>query len=117
MKFLPLMSAAAFAIAAPALAQTMPAQSQPGMPPAADPNATIPEAMTPPADTGMMPADPNVPKDPSAPVGSPRNPVVVGGNVTPPPPTPQDYPLCSRTVQDSCRNPGEAPRGKRRPTR
>ncbi|MCP1469803.1 hypothetical protein J3E64_001485 [Sphingobium sp. OAS761] len=34
--------------------------------------------------------------------------------MTPPPTEAKDYPLCSKTVQDSCINPGEA-RGKRAP--
>ena len=76
---------------------------------AADPNAGQPTGEVP-ADTGMMPATPGMPKDPAAPVGSSANPVTVGGNMTPPPAGGKDYPLCSRTVQDSCINPGEAPR-------
>lgn len=79
---------------------------------AADPNAGQPTGEVP-ADTGMMPATPGMPKDPAAPVGSSANPVTVGGNMTPPPAGGKDYPLCSRTVQDSCINPGEAPRSKR----
>lgn len=79
---------------------------------AADPNAGQPTGEVP-ADTGMMPATPGMPKDPAAPVGSAANPVTVGGNMTPPPAGGKDYPLCSRTVQDSCINPGEAPRSKK----
>ena len=79
---------------------------------AADPNAGQPTGEVP-ADTGMMPATPGMPKDPAAPVGSSANPVTVGGNMTPPPAGGKDYPLCSRTVQDSCINPGEAPRSKK----
>ena len=77
-------------------------------PPAADPNAGQPTGAVPP-DTGMAPAPAGVPKDPAAPVGTSANPVTVGGNMTPPPTEKKDYPLCSRTVQDSCINPGEAP--------
>jgi hypothetical protein len=84
---------------------------QSGMPaPPADPNAGVPTGAVP-ADTGMAPADPSAPQNPAAPVGTSANPVVVGGNATPPPAAPQSYPRCSRAVQDSCINPGEA-RGK-----
>jgi hypothetical protein len=89
---------------------------QSGMPPPADPNAGTPTGDVPPA-TGMTPADPNVPKDPAAPVGSSANPVTVGGNAAPPPSAAKDYPVCSKSVQDSCVNPSEAKhkaRGKRR---
>lgn len=89
------------ATAQPPATETMPA----------DPNAGQPTGAVP-ADTGMAPASPGVPRDPAAPMGSPANPVTVGGNMTPPPATATDYPLCSRTVQDSCINPSEAPRSK-----
>ena len=79
---------------------------------AADPNAGQPTGEVP-ADTGMIPATPGMPKDPAAPVGSSANPVTVGGNMTPPPAGGKDYPLCSRAVQDSCINPGEASRSKK----
>jgi hypothetical protein len=78
----------------------------------ADPNAGQPTGAVPPS-AGMTPAPAGVPTDPTAPVGSSANPVTVGGNMTPPPAGGKDYPLCSRTVQDSCINPGEAPRSKR----
>lgn len=82
----------------------------------ADPNAGQPTGAVP-ADTGMQPAPAGVPQDPSAPVGSSANPVTVGGNMTPPPTGQKDYPLCSRTVQDSCINPGEAKGRKARSRR
>jgi hypothetical protein len=89
------------------------AMPTPPAPPAgADPNAGQPTGAVPPA-TGMAPASPNAPKDPSAPVGSSANPVQMGGNMTPPPAEAKDYPVCSKTVQDSCINPGEAHRAKR----
>lgn len=81
----------------------------------ADPNAGQPTGAVPP-ETGMAPAPAGVPRDSTAPMGSSANPVTVGGNMTPPPTTPKEYPLCSRTVQDSCINPGEA-RGVRKATR
>lgn len=80
---------------------------------AEDPNAAVPAGEVP-SSSGMTPADPSVPADPSAPVGSAANPAVVGGNATPPPAPRTDYPLCSRTVQDSCINPGEAKRTRKR---
>ncbi|WP_255325611.1 Fe-S oxidoreductase [Sphingobium sp. 15-1] len=82
-------------------------------PPGADPNAGQPTGAVPP-DTGMRPAPAGVPHDPSAPVGSSANPATVGGNMTPPPTEQKDYPLCSKTVQDSCINPGEASRSARK---
>lgn len=88
-------------------------QPNPAAPAAADPNAGQPTGAVP-ADTGMMPAPADAAKDPAAPVGSSANPVTVGGNVTPPPTEAKDYPVCSKTVQDSCINPGEAHRKSRR---
>lgn len=76
-----------------------------------DPNASQPTGAVP-ANPAMMPAPAGAPQDPAAPVGSSANPVQVGGNMTPPPTEAKDYPLCSRTVQDSCVNPGEARKGK-----
>ncbi len=67
-----------------------------------------------PADPGMDPAPAGVPNDPAAPVGSAANPVTVGGNMTPPPAEAKDYPVCSKTVQDSCINPSEARKARRR---
>ncbi|BDD66412.1 hypothetical protein Sj15T_14330 [Sphingobium sp. TA15] len=82
-------------------------------PPAADPNAGQPTGAVPP-DTGMQPAPAGVPRDPSAPVGTSANPATVGGNMTPPPTERKDYPLCSKTVQDSCINRGEASKSMRK---
>ncbi|KFG90114.1 putative Fe-S oxidoreductase precursor [Sphingobium herbicidovorans NBRC 16415] len=106
----------------PAVPATPATPATPGMPgeaatpatPAtpADPNAGQPTGAVP-DDTGMVPAPAGAPTDPAAPVGSSSNPVTVGGNMTPPPAATKDYPLCSRTVQDSCINPGEARRAKR----
>lgn len=89
----------------------MPAPPAPPSPPA-DPNATVPKGEVPPT-PGMVPADPNAPMDPAAPVGTAANPVVVGGNATLPPAPQADYPVCSKTVQDSCINPGEGPAKKK----
>lgn len=97
-----------------ATAQTM-APADDGTTMATDPNAQVPPAPVPPAGE-MIPAAPGTTPDPAAPVGSPANPAVVGGNMTPPPPASamKDYPLCSRSVQDSCINPGEARKMKKR---
>lgn len=86
--------------------------ASPAMPPASDPNAGQPTGAVPP-ETGMVPAPAGVPRDPSAPVGSDANPVTVGGNMTPPPTETKAYPVCSRTVQDSCVNPGEARKARK----
>lgn len=94
---------------------TMPAQPAPpapSMPGATDPNAAQPTGAVPPTD-GMVPAPADARKDMAAPVGSASNPVTVGGNVTPPPTEAKDYPVCSKSVQDSCINPGERGRKKR----
>jgi len=101
--------------ATPADPGTAPATpATPATPPAgADPNAGQPTGAVPP-DTGMKPAPAGVPRDPSAPVGTSANPATVGGNMTPPPTGQKDYPLCSKTVQDSCINPSEAPKSMRR---
>lgn len=95
-------------------APTPPAAPVPPAPPApgADPNATQPTGAVP-ADPGMVPAPAGVPQDPAAPVGSSSNPVTVGGNMTPPPAEAKDYPVCSKTVQDSCINRGEARKMRR----
>ncbi|BBF70719.1 Fe-S oxidoreductase [Sphingomonas bisphenolicum] len=87
--------------------------AMPATPPQGDPNAGQPTGAVP-ADPGMVPAPAGVPKDPAAPVGSSANPVTVGGNMTPPPTEAKDYPRCSRTVQDSCVNPGEAGKMRKR---
>ncbi len=131
MKISMLIGAATLALAAPVMAQDMaqppaPTEAPPppndmgpqqmpqtGQMPPADPNAGQPTGAVP-ADPGMVPVDPNAPANPAAPVGSSANPVVMGGNATPPPAPRTDYPVCSRTVQDSCINPGDARKAKRK---
>lgn len=95
MKIFLMAAGAALAISASAFAQDKP-----------DPNAAQPKGDVPIVAPPLVPADPSTPRDPAAPVGSPTNPVIVGGNLTPPPLTQQAYPLCTRTLQDQCRNPG-----------
>jgi hypothetical protein len=92
-----------------AIAQDVPPPAPAAPPAGADPNAGQPTGAVP-ADPGMAPAPADVPSDPAAPVGSSANPVTVGGNMTPPPGEAKEYPKCSKTVQDSCINPGEAKR-------
>ena len=112
---------AALLIGSAAVAQTTP----PTMPPA---DSTMqpgsPMAPTPPADTMTPPPAPmtpmapdaNAPMAPPAPMaaapmanapmaGSPQI-TFAAPQMTPPPPAPESYPVCSRTVTDGCRNPG-----------
>lgn len=81
--------------------------------PASDPNAAEPAGDVPTAAAAMVPADPSVPQNPSAPIGSAANPVVMGGNMTAPPAAPKDYPVCTKTITDSCVNRGEKARTRR----
>lgn len=94
--------------APPSDAANLPADpsASPAAPPS-DPNAGQPTGAVPP-NPGMVPAPAGAPRDPNAPIGSDANPVTVGGNMTPPPTEMKAYPVCSRTVKDSCVNPGEA---------
>ncbi|BAV63794.1 hypothetical protein SCLO_1007540 [Sphingobium cloacae] len=101
--------------APPAGAEAPPPSADPSagqVPGQADPNAGQPTGSVPPS-TDMQPAPPNAPADPSAPTGSASNPVTMGGNMTPPPTEAKDYPVCSKTVQDSCINPSEARKAKK----
>jgi hypothetical protein len=92
--------------------EAVPPATPPATPPS-DPNANVPPAPVPPEASGMVPADPNVPRNPAAPEGTAANPTVVGGNMTPPPATPKEYPVCTRTITDSCINPGEGPAARK----
>lgn len=113
------------------------------MPPPADPMAPSepmpPEESMPPQPGEPMPmpqpGDPVSPPAPEpmqqpqsstdAPVGPMATPPSAGldtaqsGGTTnammQPQPATKEYPLCSRTVQDSCRNPGEGPKSARKP--
>lgn len=89
-----------------------PGAGAPPPPPPSDPNAGQPTGAVP-ADPGMVPAPAGAPRDPNAPVGSAANPVQMGGNMTPPPAEAKDYPVCSKGVQDSCINPGDARKMRR----
>lgn len=88
--------AGALALGGTAVAQDVPGQTAPQTTPAtpappADP-APLPEPPAPPADTTAMPATPEPPAPATA--------------AAPPPADPASYPLCSRTVQDHCRQRG-----------
>ncbi|RZM35128.1 MAG: hypothetical protein EOP67_13405 [Sphingomonas sp.] len=110
--------AAAALLASPVIAQTTPpadpaAQTAPADPamqtapadqaapadPAA-PAAPADQAMAAPADPAAAPAAPMAPPAPAGGVtfGQPT--------VTPPTPAPAEYPVCSKTVKDGCRNRG-----------
>ncbi|MCE7797038.1 Fe-S oxidoreductase [Sphingobium sufflavum] len=82
--------------------------------PGAGPNGGAPDGAVPPSAGAMTPADPSVPPNPTAPVGSAANPVVVGGNLTAPPAAPKDYPVCTKTITDSCVNRSEAGKARKR---
>lgn len=99
--------------APPSGAMEAPAPPAPPAPPmgdSTDPNAGVPTGAVPPAAAGMEPAPAGAPTFPNAPVGSAHNPVVVGGNMTPPPQAQKEYPVCTKTITDSCINPREARR-------
>lgn len=113
--------AAAALLATPVIAQTTPAPADPAMQAApADPamqaapaDPAMQTAPAAPADPAMAaPADPAMAAPPAAPMGAaPMAPAagrVTFGQptVTPPTPAPAEYPLCSKTVKDACRNRG-----------
>ena len=79
----------------------MSAQQMPQGSPATDPNASAPTGGS--ADAAATSPDSAVPNDAAAPATAPA-----GGNAMPAPEAKTDYPVCSKTVQDSCINPGEA---------
>ena len=107
--------AAAALLATPVIAQTAPAPADPAMQTApADPAMQAapadPAMQTAPADPAMPapPADPAAaPMAPPAPMAAPSGGVTFGQpTVTPPTPAPAEYPVCSKTVKDGCRNRG-----------
>ncbi len=100
--------AAAALLASPVIAQTTPPAD-----PAAQTAPADPAMQTAPADQAAR-ADPAAPADsamaaPAAPMAAPAP---AGGvtfgqpTVTPPTPAPAEYPVCSKTVKDGCRNRG-----------
>jgi hypothetical protein len=90
------------------------------------------EAPAPPPDVPMPPAEPMPPEAPPAP-GDPMPtppapapqpmPEPLAAPVMAPPAPPQQtaatepYPLCTKTLQDSCRNPGEGPKATQKKRR
>jgi hypothetical protein len=113
--------AAAALLATPVIAQTAP-QTMPPADPAAQTAPAEPMAPPPPADPAA-PADPAMAADPAAPAApmappapaAPAAPMAAPGGanivfgqptVTPPTPAPAEYPTCSRTVKDGCKNRG-----------
>ncbi|BCA62225.1 hypothetical protein HMP09_1459 [Sphingomonas sp. HMP9] len=101
--------AAAALLASPVIAQTTPPAD-----PAAQTAPADPAMQAPPADAAA-PADPAMaaPADPAAAPAAPMAaPAPAGGvtfgqpTVTPPTPAPAEYPVCSKTVKDGCRNRG-----------
>ena len=99
----------------PAGGMTAPATdpAAPPPPPAADPSTNPPMGSAP-ADTGMAPAPAGASQDPAAPTGSSASPSTAGGAMTSAPTEAQDYPVCSKTVQDSCINRSEARKTRKR---
>lgn len=109
----------------------------PSVPPVGDPSQPAPP-ITEPLPPEMPPAAGearNIPSTPEVPMttrtDSPTGPMATppssgdaqaasGGTtsamLTPRPAT-KVYPLCTRTIQDNCRNPGEGPKASRRPRR
>ena len=100
--------AAAALLASPVIAQTTPPAD-----PAAQTAPADPAMQMAPADQAT-PADPAAPADPAmaAPAAPMAAPAPTGGmtfgqpTVTPPTPAPAEYPVCSKTVKDGCRNRG-----------
>jgi hypothetical protein len=116
--------AAAALLATPVIAQTAP-QTMPPADPAAQTAPAEPMAPPPPADPAapadpamaadpaapaapMAPPPPAAPAAPMAPMAAPGGANIVFGQptVTPPTPAPAEYPTCSRTVKDGCKNRG-----------
>lgn len=109
-----LLLAGALLMSGAAIAQTAPAPTPPEDPAATPPEDAVadepmaPTASYPPpaAEPAPMPAP--APAAPPAPPPAAGQPQIVWQQpmVTPPPPPKDKYPVCSKTVKDSCRNPG-----------
>ena len=131
-----------FQTEAPMTTQTQPDQPPmpdgPPVPPVDDPAQPTPPVTEPlppempqtareSRDVPPAPNDGTTTGDRDAPVGPMATPpssnaqqAVSGGTtnamMTPQPAT-KEYPLCTRTIQDSCRNPGEGPKAAKKPRR
>ncbi|PZU12362.1 MAG: Fe-S oxidoreductase [Sphingobium sp.] len=97
----------------PAGGMAAPATDPAAPPPPADPNAGQ-STGTAPTDPGMASAPAGAPNDPAAPMGSSASPGMSGGNMAPTPTETKNYPVCSKTVQDSCINRGDAGKMRKR---
>ena len=130
MKISMLIGAATLALATPSIAQQMaqpPAPNEAPPPPNDMSSQQMPQSGqmspsnpnpgqqtgTPPGNPGMMSADPGAPGNPGAPVGPASGAMTMGGSATRAPAPRADYPVCSRTVQDSCINASDARKAKR----
>ena len=105
MKYLIILGAALAAVAAvPATAQMAepPAQPQPPIVQANPPGLGVPTMTPPDPATASEPVAPAIPADPGYLAGPYK------GALTAPPAEAMNkvYPLCNRTLRDSCRNPG-----------
>lgn len=91
----------------------------PEMPPVAGEGQTNPPM--PPASPSAPVINRDVPFDPMATPPSAGTDGAVSGGTTQsmmtPQPATKTYPLCTRDLQDNCRNPGEGPQTKRKPKR
>lgn len=97
----------------PAGGMAAPATDPAAPPPAADPNSNQPTGSAP-TGPGMAPVPAGTPGNSASPMGSSTSPAMAGGTMTPAPTEAKDYPVCSKTVQDSCINRGEAGKMRKR---
>ena len=77
-----------------------------GMAPPTPPTQANPPGQGMPTDTVPEPKTAGEPVPPAMPADESYQGGPYKGALTPPPPAEKDYPVCSRTVQDGCRNPG-----------
>ena len=131
-----------FQTEAPTTSQSQPDQPTgpegPSVPPVDDPSQPAPPNTEPlppempisAAERRQMPAAPDsgttmgrtdAPVGPMATPPSSNDQQAISGGTTnammTPQPATKEYPLCTRTVQDSCRNPGEGPKVAKKPRR
>jgi hypothetical protein len=96
-------------------------QQNPPMNPTPPVQSTEPMQTLPPAEPASPVVNRDVPAGPMATPPAPGNERAVSGGATQsmmtPQPSTKEYPLCSRTIQDSCRNPGEGPKKSSRKPR
>ncbi len=97
----------------------MPPQPEPAPPPS-DPMPMPQPPMEPtPAPQPQVEGSTDAPVGPMATPPGSNSPVAQSGGTTSammtPQPATKEYPLCTREIQDSCRNPGEGPKTTRKP--